>query len=119
MLSEMQVLIVEDDSIICMMIEKYLGDLGCKVVATAARLDDGLSKAKTLAIDVAILDINLDGNLSYPIALVLKDRAIPFVFATGYGKVPELFKSVPVMAKPFGLDELKKSLLRATAALPT
>ncbi len=102
----MRVLVVEDESIICTMIEEFLGDLGCKVVATAAQLEEGLSKAKTVAIDVAVLDINLDGQLSYPIALTLMGRAIPFIFATGYGTlgVPQIFKNVPVLAKPFGVE---------------
>jgi CheY-like chemotaxis protein len=110
----MRALVVEDDALICMLIESFLGELGCNVVASAARLDDGVVKAQTLAIDVAVLDINLDSQLSYPIALILKDREIPFVFATGYGKVPELFKGVPVVAKPFDIEDLKQSLLRAT-----
>lgn len=115
----MRVLVVEDESMICMMIEQFLGDLGCTVVATAAKLEDGLRMAKTAAIDAAVLDINLGGQLSYPIALTLMDRAIPFLFATGYGKVPERFKGVPVLAKPFGVDDLQDGLLRAMAASPT
>lgn len=117
--SGMRVLVVEDESLICMMIEEFLGELGCQVVATAAQLEDGLTKAKTMAIDVAVLDINLDGHLSYPIALTLRERAIPFLFATGYGRsgVPQTFKSVPVVAKPFGIDELREGLVRATLDL--
>ncbi len=112
----MRVLVVEDDSLICMMIEDFLGDLGCKVAATAAQLDDGLAKARTTAIDVAVLDINLDGQLSYPIALELKGRAIPFLFATGYGQsgVPLDFKTAPVLSKPFGMQDLQMALCRAT-----
>lgn len=118
MLQGMRVLVVEDDSLICMMIEEFLGDLGCKVVATAAQLDEGLGMATTTAIDVAVLDINLDGQLSYPIAQALRGRAIPFLFATGYGRsgVPQDFAGVPVLSKPFGMDELHRALHRAMAA---
>ena len=113
-----RVLVVEDDALICMLIEDYLGDLGCDVVATAAQLEDGLSKAKIMAIDVAVLDINLEGRLSYPIAQTLQGRAIPFLFATGYGKsgVPHSFESVPVLSKPFGIEALRDALLRATGS---
>ncbi len=110
-------LVVEDDSLICMLIEDFLDILGCEVVATAAQLEDGLAKANSTAIDVAVLDVNLHGQLSFPIALSLKGRAIPFVFATGYGTsgVPEIFTSVPLLSKPFGLEELQAALQRATA----
>jgi DNA-binding response OmpR family regulator len=100
------------------MIEEFLDDLDCKVVATAAHLDDGLRQAKITAIDVAVLDINLDGQLSYPIALTLRDRGILFLFATGYGTfgVPQIFKRVPVLPKPFGIEEQEDGLRRATIA---
>ncbi len=117
MLSGKRVLIVEDDSLICMLIEDFLNDLGCNVVATAAQLEDGLSKAKSMMIDVAVLDINLEGQLSYPIAHALKGREIPFLFATGYGHsgVPQTFEGVPVLSKPFGVQALSEALVRATA----
>jgi DNA-binding response OmpR family regulator len=113
----MRVLVIEDDSLICMLIEDFLDTLGCSVVATAAQLEDGLRKASTAAIDVAVLDVNLHGQLSYPIALALRERAVPFVFATGYGMsgVPQTFTSVPILAKPFGMEELQIALHRATA----
>jgi len=58
----------------------------------------------------------LEGQLSYPIALALRDRQIPFLFATGYGKsgVPQDFTRVPVVSKPFGMEELRAALHRAT-----
>lgn len=113
----MRVLVVEDDSLICTLTEDFLDDLGCDVVGTAALLDDGLTKAKSLAIDAAVLDINLEGQLSYPIALALRARAIPFLFATGYGRagVPRDFEGVPVLSKPFGREQLKEALLCAIA----
>jgi CheY-like chemotaxis protein len=112
----LRVLVVEDEALIRMMIEEFLGELGYQVAATAAQLADGLRKAKITEIDVAVLDINLQGQLSYPIALTLKDRGIPFIFATGYGTsgVPHAFEGVPILAKPFGIDELEHGLHRAT-----
>jgi CheY-like chemotaxis protein len=117
MLAGVRVLVVEDDSLICMLIEEFLDTLGCEVVATAAQLEEGLTKANTTAIDVAALDVNLQGQLSFPIALALKGRAIPFIFATGNGMsgVPEKFTSVPLLSKPFGLEELQTALHRVTA----
>lgn len=109
-----RVLVVEDDALISMMIEDFLLDLGCEVVASAAGLEEGVHQASTLAIDVAMLDINLDGRLSYPIADVLRARKIPFLFATGYGPaaLPPSFQGAPVLSKPFGIAQLKEELGR-------
>jgi len=116
-LAGVRVLVVEDDSLICMLIEEFLDTLGCEVVATAAQLEEGLVKVNTTAIDVAVLDVNLHGQLSFPIAQAMKGRAIPFIFATGNGMsgVPEKFTSAPLLSKPFGLEELQTALHRATA----
>ena len=80
-----RILLVEDESMVSMLIEDTLVDMGCVVVALASRFDDGLSKAQTLAFDVAILDVNLAGERSFGIADALRMRKLPFVFATGYG----------------------------------
>ncbi len=108
MLAGTRVLIVEDDALISMMVEDYLDELGCILVGVASRLEDGLEKADSLCIDLAVLDVNLAGRLSYPIADRLKARNIPFVFATGYGTegLPEQLKGTPVLAKPFKAEQL-------------
>ncbi len=115
-LKGLRVLVVEDESLICTMIEEFLSDFGCHVVASADDLEDALLKATTLAMDVAVLDINLHGKLSYPVAHRLSLREIPFLFATGYGvaALPPELKSVPVLPKPFGMPQLEKALYLAT-----
>ena len=107
-----RVLVVEDEAFIAMVVESYLEELGCDVVATAARLEDGLRKATDLQIDVALLDVNLAGKLSYPIADVLNARNIPFIFSTGYGcsALPETFSGTPVLPKPFEQERLAQAL---------
>jgi CheY-like chemotaxis protein len=109
----MRVLVVEDEPIIAMMIVDYLEELGCKVVAVASRLPDAIEQARTLDLDAAALDVNLAGELSYPVAEVLRERAVPFVFATGYGvdATPVSWKSAPVLSKPFRVEQLAKVLL--------
>lgn len=113
-----RIMIVEDEALISMMIETYLTDLGCEVVTTASRLDDAVDKAAKVAIDVAMLDVNLDGRLSYPVAEILQSRNIPFVFATGYGVIclPSALQGLPVLPKPFNLDQLASALLIAMSA---
>ncbi len=107
-----RVLLVEDEAFIAMVVECYLEELGCDVVATASRLEDGIRKATDLQIDVALLDVNLAGKLSYPIADVLNSRKIPFIFATGYGfsALPDTFDGAPVLPKPFEQQTLAQAL---------
>jgi len=96
---------------------EYLQDLGCTVVAVTARLEDGEDAARHKIIDVAILDVNLAGKVSYPIAAILRARGIPFLFATGYGTagLPPGLHGVPVLAKPFRISELASAMPAAHA----
>jgi CheY-like chemotaxis protein len=105
-------LVVEDEVLLAMMIEDMLGDLGHDVTARAARLSTAVEAARTAEIDFAMLDINLNGQTSFPAADVLAARGVPFVFATGYGArilVPP-YLDRPVLQKPFSLDELRRAL---------
>jgi CheY-like chemotaxis protein len=107
---------VEDEALVCTLIEDFLEALGYEVIATAARLEEALVKATTLSMDVAILDVNLGGQLSYPVAKTLEARNIPFLFATGYGATglsPD-FRGVPILNKPFGIPQLENALHAAT-----
>jgi len=116
-LAGFRVLVVEDEALIAMLVEDFLTDLGCVVVDVAGTLAAGLALANTatLAIDGAILDINLGGEQVFPIADALVDRGIPFVFATGYGGLglDPRFAGHPVIAKPFGLETFKTAVLSA------
>jgi CheY-like chemotaxis protein len=100
---------------VSMLIEDALVDMGCVVVALASRFEDGLAKARTLAFDAAVLDVNLAGERSFGIADALRQRKLPFVFATGYGtgSIPESLRSAPILQKPFSPGELERALLRA------
>jgi CheY-like chemotaxis protein len=110
-----KVLLVEDESLIIMLIEDALYDLGCEIVGVASRFDDAMAKARTLAFDLAVLDVNLNGSRTFPIAETIRARGIPFVFATGYGatSVPDHLKTSPVLQKPFTAADLAKALSTA------
>jgi CheY-like chemotaxis protein len=110
-----RVMLVEDEDLIAMMMEEFLDDLGCRVAGTAARLDDVLALASSLEIDVAVLDVNLNGTLSYPVAELLQTRGVAFIFATGYGVagLPDRLRGTPVLAKPFTADQLGIALRSA------
>lgn len=113
-----RVLVVEDETLICMMIEDMLIDFGCHIVGPAANLEEALALAAEESIDVAILDMNLNGTPSLPVADALEKRGIPFIFASGYGgESLSVHKGSPVLSKPFQERELAKALVEALPPL--
>jgi len=112
-LKGLRVLIVEDEALIAMLIEDMLVDLGCIVVGVANSLEAGLKQVVSEEFDAAVVDVNLNGAESYPIAHSLKARSIPFVFSTGYGgkALPQALRNVPVLVKPFEHGDLERGLL--------
>jgi CheY-like chemotaxis protein len=111
-LTGLRALVVEDETVVALLIESMLEDFGCVVVASAATLEKALSAAHAGSFDFAVLDVNLDGKLVFPVANVLSGRKLPFIFSTGYGRVgvPEVFKGHEVLNKPFSADQLKEKL---------
>jgi CheY-like chemotaxis protein len=110
-----RILVVEDELMIRMLLEDMLGELGYTVAAEAGRIDEALQAAKTADFDLAILDVNLEGEPVLPVADVLAARGRPFVFATGYGErgLPEAYRDRPTLKKPFQMDGLKQLLQSA------
>jgi CheY-like chemotaxis protein len=114
--AKLRVLIIEDESIVAMMIEDLIVDMGHEVVGTAGRLEQAQSLAQDLAVDFAIVDVNLNGQHTYPVAEILKGRGVPFVFATGYGAsgLKDEWKGSPVLQKPFQPEELVRAINAGT-----
>jgi len=99
-----RVLVVEDEAMIAMLVEDMLDTLGCKVVGPAYGLETAMALAKSADdIDVALLDINLAGLSTFPVADALRVRGVPVVFATGYGEAElrEVDRGAPVLMKPY------------------
>lgn len=116
-LGGLKVFVVEDEAMLAMLLEDLLTDLGCKVVATASRVEDAVEKASMLPLDVALLDVNLHGKLSVPVAEKLRERKVPFVYATAYGgSMPEETPPAPILSKPFGSSDLRHALAEAVAS---
>jgi CheY-like chemotaxis protein len=101
-LRDRRILLVEDEMMVAWLVADMLGDLGCEVVGPAGHVDRALTMIATEIIDAAVLDLNLGGVRSYPIADALTARGIPFVFATGYGEdsVLDRYRLWPVLPKP-------------------
>jgi DNA-binding response OmpR family regulator len=108
----MRVLVVEDEMLVALMICDMLSDLGYNPVGPAMRLDQGLDLAKKEPIDAAVLDVNLGDAKSFPVADVLRDRRVPFIFATGYGIADphEAYPGVTALSKPFSAGDLDRAL---------
>lgn len=111
-ISSLQILVVEDESMVAMMIEDMLEDLGHKVIATSGRMPDASRLVSDASADLAILDVNLNGEETYPLADSLAARQIPFIFATGYGSsgIKPEWSGVPVLQKPFQSRELAQAI---------
>src|SRR5258707_161519 len=99
---------VEEEPMIRMLLEDMLGELGYTIAAEAARIEEALEATKNADFDLAILDANLNGQPASPVADALVTRGTPFVFATGYGSVPEPYRGRPMLTKPFQIDGLSK-----------
>jgi CheY-like chemotaxis protein len=112
-------MIVDDEMIIALNLEAMLEDLGHTVVETVNRVDLGIEVARTSDIDIAILDINVRGVLSFPIAQILRNRCLPFIFSSGYGELGLIdgFREELVLTKPYDSEALRRILqLRQSSA---
>ena len=92
------------------LLEDMLADLGCAVVGPASSVNQALAMIDAEAIDAAVLDVNLNGKMSYPIADALTARGVPFAFSTGYDNDTLLddYRSFPVLQKPFHRDGIER-----------
>jgi CheY-like chemotaxis protein len=113
----LRVLVVEDEAMIAMLAEDMLDMAGCTLAGIASTLAEGLAAAELDNFDVAMLDMNLDGEHSTPIADALHARGKAFIFTTGYGSggIPDHHKDRPVCAKPYVLADLQATLIQAAA----
>jgi hypothetical protein len=95
-----------------------LQDLGGEVIGPFASLGRATAVARAEALDVALLDVNVGGQLVTPVADALAERAIPFVFCTGYdtASLPAPHAAALLLMKPCQAQELKEALLSAVHA---
>ncbi len=108
LLSGRRVLVVEDEMMVLWTIEEMLAELGCECVTAAATIGQSLALIDAQTFDAAMLDLNLDGVKSYPIADALAARQVPFLFATGYsdhGETPG-YRGHPLLKKPYLVEDL-------------
>lgn len=109
-----RVLVVEDEFLVAVQVEELLEEAGCVVVGPFARVPAAVSAARAEDIDAALLDVNVAGEKVFPVAHVLEERGIPFLFVTGYGQaaLPKNRPDWEACAKPFHPKQLARHLVQ-------
>jgi CheY-like chemotaxis protein len=110
------ILVVEDESLVAMLLETILEDMGCATLGPVSTVDEALSViGDGQAFDGALLDVNVAGKEVFPVAEALKARGVPFVFSTGYGEggLPPEWRGQATIQKPFTEDAVRQALMDA------
>ncbi|WP_300974163.1 response regulator [Sphingomonas sp. LHG3406-1] len=111
------ILVVEDEPLIAMMLEDFLETLGHRIFASCDTVEQALEQAQAGGFDLAILDVNLKGELVWPVAEALRQRNVPFIIASG-GHVeppPAAFANAPLLEKPYTIDRIAPVIDEASA----
>jgi CheY-like chemotaxis protein len=109
----LRVLVVEDNLLIAETVCDMLEDCGCAVLGPAPDIKRGLQLLSGEQPDGVLLDVNLGGTLSFPLAATLEKQGVPFVFMTGYDEgtlFPPEFRAVRRISKPFDATEVAEVL---------
>jgi DNA-binding response OmpR family regulator len=107
-----RVLLVEDEFAVALMIEDFLVEFGCFTVGPCNTVAKAMAAVEMESFDLAVLDVNLNGERIYPVADKLAERRIPFLFVSGYGDGAILpgHSEWRVCAKPFRANDLAAML---------
>lgn len=114
-----RVLVVEDEYFPAERLAQSLRQFGAKVVGPIGNLSDAMRQVETGDFEIAVIDLNLQGEMAFPLASVIQQQGIPYVFATGYERdaIPAEFASVKRWEKPFDEDMLVDDLARMYGAM--
>ena len=107
-----RLLVVEDEYLIRMLLEDMLADLGYDVVAAVGTIEEAREVAASGDFSAAILDVNVSGEWIFPVADILAQRRLPFIFVSGYGErsLPGPYRHHTALQKPFQAEQLKSAL---------
>lgn len=111
-----RILIVEDESLVAMLLETILEDMEAIPVGAISTVAEALQVVgEDTALDAALLDVNVAGHEVFPVAEALRARSIPFVFSTGYGEggLPDAWRGNSTIQKPFTEDAVRSALFKA------
>jgi CheY-like chemotaxis protein len=115
-----RLLLVEDEMVVGMFMQELLQTIGYRSTDPIGRLSDAMAMAATERFDGAILDMNLNGEIIYPLAELLTEQSVPFVFVTGYAphSVDPRFTAVPILQKPVLQEDLADILQTIFGSAP-
>ncbi|CAN5204189.1 response regulator [soil metagenome] len=116
-LAGLRAFIVEDEALVLLTLEDMLSDIGCQVVVSVQHVEEALRFAWDVAVDFALLDVNVGGTRIDPVARILATRAIPIVFVTGYEapSLPAGLEDAVRVVKPFEAAQLAAGIREALA----
>jgi CheY-like chemotaxis protein len=111
------ILLIEDETLIRMMLAGMVEELGHRVVGEAGSIREACLMAETAEYDLAMLDVNLGGHNVGPVAEIIARRGFPILFVTGYAlaALPNGFGNRPMIQKPFALDKLRDAIELASS----
>jgi CheY-like chemotaxis protein len=109
-----RILIAEDEFLVSLLLEQDVSEAGYGVVGPFSRFPDALEGVRQGGFDLALLDINMNGHMAYPLADELVTRGLPFIFLSGYGAqdLPERFRGCARIAKPYEACTLLREIGR-------
>ena len=118
--SSRRLLLVEDEVLVGILMREMLEDMGFSIGEPCRTLGDALSAARSEQFDAAILDMNLNGDVVYPLAELLTAQRVPFIFVTGYAAdaVDQRFAKIPIVQKPVTSEVLARVINACVAPLP-
>ena len=107
-----RILVIEDEYFIAADLKRALAEQGAIVIGPAGDLQQGVALVNNEQIDAAVLDVNLEGAKSYPIAEQLARQSVPYLLLTGYDcwSLPEDYKTVPRLPKPFQMNAVLEAV---------
>jgi two-component SAPR family response regulator len=107
-------MVVEDEALVAVALRDLLDELGFSVIGPFSRISEAMVALKNNTIDAAVLDINLGGELVYPLADLLAAQNVPFLFVTGYSPegIDRRFAYVPVLQKPIEQRAMRSIFVR-------
>ena len=115
-----RLLLVEDEMVVGIFMQELLQTIGYRSTAPIGRLSEAIAAATNERFECAVLDMNLNGEIVYPLAELLTEQSVPFLFVTGYAprSVDPRFTKVPILQKPILQDELAGMLQHVLARAP-
>ena len=113
----LSIFLVEDEVMIRMMVADMVETMGHQIAAEAGNVDQAMELVRSANFDFAIIDINLNGTMSFPIAKAISARRIPFIFASGYDSTNVgQHDGALVLQKPFTIESLEAAIQQAMTA---